>query len=173
MLGTPPPPPPPNAGDIKPGVPGINKATVRERLEAHRKNAACAPCHNKIDPLGFALENYDAIGRWRDHEGFGYNGQVLKDDPAIDSHGKLPDGSTFEDVNGLQQILMAKKQMFYVCLVKKMMIYALGRGLEITDRPTIEGIVDRMPNHGSTLRGIIKDIALSNAFLKKPIGKRP
>ena len=173
VLGTPPPPPPPNAGDIKPGVPGINKATVRERLEAHRKNAACAPCHNKIDPLGFALENYDAIGRWRDHEGFGYNGQVLKDDPAIDSHGKLPDGSTFEDVNGLQQILMAKKQMFYVCLVKKMMIYALGRGLEITDRPTIEGIVERMPNHGSTLRGIIKDIALSNAFLKKPIGKRP
>ena len=173
VLGTPPPPPPPNAGDIQPGVPGINKATVRERLEAHRKNIACAPCHNKIDPLGFALENYNAIGRWRDREGFGYNGQVLKGDPVIDSHGKLPDGNAFEDVNGLQQILMEKKQMFYTCLVRKMMIYALGRGLEITDRPTVESIVDRMPDHGSTLRGIIKDIARSDAFLKTPIGEQP
>ena len=173
VLGTPPPSPPPNTGDIKPGVPGINKATVRDRLDAHRANTACATCHDKIDPLGFALENYNAIGRWRDREGFGINGSVLKNDPPIDSHGRLPDGRSFENVSELQQILVEKQQMFYKCLVEKMMIYALGRGLDITDRPTIESIVARLPDHGLSLRGMIKDIATSDAFLKKTIGGQP
>ncbi|MCA9213273.1 MAG: DUF1592 domain-containing protein [Planctomycetales bacterium] len=173
VLGTPSPPPPPNAGDIKPGVPGIDKATVRERLDAHRQNPACASCHDKIDPLGFALENYDAIGRWRTHEGFGYNGQVLKGDPAVDTHGQLPDGSSFQNIQQLQEILLRKQELFNTCLVKKMMIYALGRGLDISDRPTILNIVEDLPKHGSTLRGIIKQIATSEQFLTKTIGAQP
>jgi hypothetical protein len=173
ILGAPTPPPPPNAGDIKPGVPGIDKATVRDRLEAHRNNAACASCHNKIDPLGFALENYDAIGHWRDQEGFGYNGRVRDDDPLINASGTLPDGQSFQNLNGLQKILIGRKEQFFECLTKKMMIYALGRALELTDRPMIEKIVDRLPEHNYTLRGIIKDIATSDAFLLKTREQQP
>ncbi len=90
LLGTDPGLPVANAGDIAPKVPGIDRATVRARLEIHRTRAQCARCHNKIDPLGFALENFNAAGKWRDQEGFGYNGRVQRDDPKIDASSKLP-----------------------------------------------------------------------------------
>ena len=167
ILNSPTPPPPPNVGDIQPGVPGIDKATVRDRLEAHRQNKACASCHRKIDPLGFALENYNAIGQWREKEGFGYQGAVREFDPNIDPKGALPDGRQFHGVQELQQLLLADKDRFVRCFVEKMVIYALGRGVDIHDQDEIDQIVDDMPRHGYSIRGLIKSIVKSKLFLNR------
>ena len=164
ILGDPPPPPPPDAGDLKPEVPGIDKATVRDRLEAHRAIAECARCHDKIDPLGFALENYHADGRWRERYGFGYNGRVGDRDPAVDASGQLPDGRKFSGVEELQGLLLAEEQRFLRCLCEKMMVYALGRGIEFSDRAEIDRLVANMQREGYTLRGLIKDIVTGSAF---------
>ena len=95
-----------NAGEIAPKVPGIDKATVRQRLEIHRELPQCARCHNKIDPLGFALENFNAAGEWRDREGFGYKGRIGRDDPLIDASSKLLDGTEIVGVEGLHNALI-------------------------------------------------------------------
>ncbi len=167
LLGDPPPPPPPDAGDLAPEVPGIDKATVRDRLEAHRAIAECARCHDKIDPLGFALENYHADGRWRDQYGFGYNGRAGRQDPIVDASGQLPDGRTFSGVDALQELLLEEEDRFLRCLTEKILTYALGRGLEYSDR----GEVDRLTNHLKTnryaLRSLIKAIATSHVFQSK------
>ncbi|MGE3808616.1 MAG: DUF1592 domain-containing protein, partial [Gemmataceae bacterium] len=130
MLADPPPPPPPNAGEIQPQVPGADKATVRERLAIHRSVAACAACHAKIDPLGFALENYDASGLFRVQESsrFQFNPHVR--DPKIDASGTLPDGRSFKNVRELNQLLLQDEDRFLNCLCEKLVVYALGRGLE-------------------------------------------
>ncbi|HEY8506456.1 MAG TPA: DUF1592 domain-containing protein [Gemmataceae bacterium] len=166
-LGDPPPPPPPDAGDLAPKVPGIDKATVRVRLEAHRRLANCAACHNKIDPLGFALENYDAVGRWREREGFGPRGRVNPNDPPIDASGKLPDGRSFVGVGGLKKLLLEDEDRFLDCLTGKMLTYALGRGVEPTDRELVRELREGMKRDGYTLRGLIKGIVRSDAFRMK------
>lgn len=165
ILGNPPPPPPPDAGDIQPSVPGIDKATVRVRLEAHRKIEQCARCHRKIDPLGFALENFHADGAWRDREGFGYQGRIGRNDPIIDASGQLPDGRAFKGVRELQQILLQDIQHFEKCLTEKLAVYALGRALTYEDRPWIKSMVRNMPSHGHSIRGLIRDIVTSPQFL--------
>lgn len=167
VLGDPPPPPPPDAGDLAPMVPGIDKATVRDRLEAHRRIEQCAVCHRRIDPLGFALENFDAHGLWRDKYGFGYNGRVGNNDPDVDASGELPDGTQFVGVNGLAQVLLAREDHFRRCLVEKLMIYAYGRGLSFADRPERERIIAAMREDGDTLRGAIRAIVAGEAFLTK------
>jgi hypothetical protein len=167
LLGDPPPPPPPDAGDLAPSVPGIDKATVRDRLEAHRRIPQCASCHQKIDPLGFALENFDAHGRWRDQYGFGYEGRVHGDDPRVDASGRLPDGRRLDGVESLQAILLADEDRFLACLTEKMMIYGLGRGLEASDRPLRDKLVAEMKADRYTLRSLIKGIVTSEAFLRK------
>ena len=130
ILNAPPPPPPP-------GTPGLDEAAVgvsgsqREQLEQHRANPVCASCHSRMDPLGFALENYDAIGQWRDKDG----------KFPIDASGRLPDGRKFTGANGLAAILMSDPNAFAKAMTEKMLIYALGRGLEAYDRPVVNQIV--------------------------------
>ncbi len=167
LLGDPPPPPPPDAGDLAPKVPGINKATVRDRLEAHRRIPECASCHRKIDPIGFALENFDAHGRWREQYGFGYNGRVGDEDPPVDASGLLPDGSRFQNLPEFQAILRADDNRFFGALVEKLLTYALGRGLSPSDQPLQSALSTKLATTDPTLRGLIKSIVVSDAFLSK------
>jgi hypothetical protein len=130
MLGTPPPPPPAN-------VPSLKETTVaaslpiRERLAEHRSNASCASCHRRIDPVGFALEQFDAVGRWR----------TLDEGRPVDAVGGLPDGSEFEGVAGLEKALLQRPELFVRTLIEKLFIFALGRAPDESDAPAIRKIV--------------------------------
>ncbi len=166
ILGTDPGLPVANAGEIAPKVPGIDKATVRQRLEIHRELPQCARCHDKIDPLGFALENYDASGYYRTQEGHGYQGRVDRNDPVIDATSQLPDGTPIDGADGLKQALRQRRELFYRCLTSKMMTYALGRELTFSDRPTIDTIVDEWSSK-PTLKRLIQLISASEPFLTK------
>ncbi len=167
--GTPPPPPPPDAGDIQPKVPGIDKATVRVRLEHHRKIPQCASCHAKIDPLGFALENYNAIGRWRDKEGFGYKGRVGRNDPDVDASGELPDGRAFRGIDDFKAIMKSSPytDLFCKCLTEKLLTYALGRGLGFADRPTVQTLIAQLKKNDYRLADLIVGIVQSESFRSK------
>ena len=167
LLGDPPPPPPPDAGDIKPRVPGIDKATVRKRLEHHRNITACANCHEKIDPLGFALENFAADGSWRQREGFGYKGRVDHNDPLIDASGRMPDGKEFSTFEEFRDLLQRKDEAFLRCFVEKLTTYALGRGTEFSDQEELQRFATNMQENGRTIRGLIEDIVTSRLFLTK------
>ena len=164
LLGTDPGLPVANAGEIAPKVPGIDKATVRKRLEIHRELPQCARCHSKIDPLGFALENFNATGDWRDREGFGYKGRIERDDPLIDASSKMPDGTEITGVEGLQTAMLNKEDLFLGVLATKLMTYAIGRELGLADQPTVKASVAEMKSHGSTLRSLLKFIVVSEAF---------
>lgn len=167
LLGIDPGLPVANAGEIAPMVPGIDKATVRQRLEIHRSLPQCARCHNKIDPLGFALENYNAAGEWREQEGFAYKGRIDRDDPVINPSSSLPDGTKIVGVAGLQEAILKKEDLFLQCLAGKMLTYALGRELGIADRVHVKGAVEHMKQNGRTLRALIKFIVSSEPFRSK------
>jgi hypothetical protein len=167
VLGTDPGLPVANAGDIAPKVPGIDKATVRQRLEIHRTLPQCARCHNKIDPLGFALENYNTAGKWREQEGFGYNGRIQKKDPVIDASSQLPDGTKIEGVDGLRRALLKASDLFIDCLAKKLFTYALGREVGIPDQPTIKQANQYARDHAMTMRSLIHFIVGTEAFQTK------
>ena len=167
ILGTDPGLPVANAGDLQPKVPGIDKATVRKRLEIHRELPQCARCHDKIDPLGFALENYNAAGEWREQEGFGYKGRIGKNDPKINAASKLPDGTEIDGVEDLQSALLQKEDLFLKCLAGKMLTYALGRELGVADTPFVDAAVAAMKENDYTIRSLIHYIATSQPFLTK------
>ncbi len=167
LLGTDPGLPVANVGEIQPDVPGIDKATVRQRLAIHREVASCARCHDKIDPLGLALENFDAAGRWREREGHGFNGRVRSSDPAIDASAKMPDGTEFVGVQGLQEELLKKDGLFQNSLATQLATYALGRELGFSDRPAIRSFVETMGENGNSLRSLIAAIATSELFTTK------
>jgi mono/diheme cytochrome c family protein len=167
LLGVDPGLPVANVGEIQPSVPGVKKATVRQRLEMHRELAACARCHDRIDPLGLALENYNASGEWRDQEGHGYIGRIGKDDPVIDASATMPDGSTFKGVEGLQAQLLQKEDLFLTSLANQLTTYALGRELGFSDRPVIRGFIQQMKGEKYTLRSLIHAIVSSEAFTTK------
>ena len=127
VLGAPPPPPPPNIPALeRHAARAASRASVRERMEQHRKNPVCASCHARMDPLGFALENFDAIGRWR---------TVDDGETRIDPSGTLPDGTKFQGPDGLRRVLLARGDQFVETLTEKLLTYALGRGLESYRRP--------------------------------------
>jgi hypothetical protein len=132
ILGAPPPPPPPNVPSLPDKGEGGKPASVRERLENHRKNPACATCHSQMDPLGFALENYDAIGAWRAKSEAG---------SPIDSSGAFPGGAAFEGPDGLRDVILSHKKEFVGTVTEKLVAYALGRGTEYYDAPVIRKIV--------------------------------
>ena len=131
LLGTPPPPPPPNVPSLKDDG-SVATMTMRQRMELHRANPSCAVCHRLMDPVGFALENYDGLGRWRETSGPGTG--------KIDSSGVLPDGTKFEGPAGLRDILVSKREMFVNTATERLLTYALGRGLEEYDSPVIRRI---------------------------------
>jgi hypothetical protein len=167
LLGIDPGLPVANAGEIAPKVPGIEKATVRQRLEIHRQLDQCARCHNKIDPLGFALENYNAAGEWRDQEGFGYKGRIQKEDPKIDASSEMPDGTKIDGVRGFQAALLAKEDLFLNCLASKLFTYALGRELGFADQEAVRAAVATMKREKYTLRSLIQAIVASEVFATK------
>lgn len=167
ILGDPPPPPPPDAGEIPQTVPGVGQVTVRRRLERHRQLPACAACHNKIDPLGFALENFRGDGSWATQEAHGWHGWTGTNDPPINASAKMPDGTEIDGIEGLQNALLEQEDKFLRCLVEKLATYALGRGMEYSDRKWLDSLVTNMQSNGKTLRGLIKDIVASDQFTTK------
>ena len=162
ILGMPPPPQPPNVPPLEDKATDVAGISVRKRFEAHRANPACASCHVRMDPLGFSLENFDAIGRWRDHDG----------SFPVDSSGKMPDGQTFSGPAGLRTVLLAHKEQFLECFIEKLMTYALGRGTEGYDYPTIKEIATSAEQNGYRFSTLVNGIVHSDAFLKRR-GKTP
>ena len=167
MLGIDPGLPVANVGEIANKIPGIDKATVRQRLQIHRENAACARCHDRIDPLGFALENFNAAGEWRDREGHGYQGRIEKNDPLIDAKSKMLDGTEIGGVEGLQAALLKQEDLFLTALANQLTTYALGRELGFSDRPTIRAAVETMKRNRYTVRSLLLTIATSELFTTK------
>lgn len=154
VLGSPPPPPPPDVPELEEEHETVHGTTLRERLEQHRKDPACANCHAKMDALGFALENYNAIGAFRKKEG----------GTDIDTTATLPDGTSFQGIEDLKQILKDRKERFVHCLAEKMLTYALGRGLAYYDRPTLENIVAQLEAQDYRSSVLITEIVKSDPF---------
>ena len=153
ILGSPPPPPPDNVPALKDNTVD-SSLSVRERLNEHRANPACASCHNLMDPVGFALENFDAVGRWRDTEAGN----------PVDSSGGLPDGSRFDGVDGLENGLLARPELFAGTLAEKLLTFALGRGIELDDAPAIRGIVRQARRDNFRFSSLIVGIVNSTPF---------
>lgn len=168
VLGNPPSPPPPDAGEIPPPkVPGPRQATVRERLALHRSTPACAACHAKIDPLGFALENYDGSGFYRQKQSSRDHVVPHPQDPDVDASGELPDSRSFTGVEELKRILLKEEDKFLDCLSEKMLVYALGRGLDYSDRATVQQLRETIKANDYHLRGLITDIVKTSTFQTK------
>jgi hypothetical protein len=155
LLGYTPPPPPDDVPDIEPDIRGAK--TIREQLAKHREIATCAECHRKIDPLGFALENFDAIGGWRDEYG--------KELP-IDATGKLPNGDTFATVPEFRKHIIKREGQFTRSLTEKLLTYAAGRELVPSDRPAIDAVLREMKQDNKGLRDLIEAVVLSEVFGK-------
>jgi hypothetical protein len=162
ILGTPPPPPPPNVPELDEKK--QTTGTLRQRMEQHRENPSCANCHARMDPLGFAFENFDAIGAWRTKDG----------EAVIDVSGVLPDGKVFKGPAELKAILREKKDLFAKCLGEKMLVYALGRGLEYYDRRAVNAIVAEVVRGDYKLSALVTAIAQSDPFrLRRGKGTNP
>jgi mono/diheme cytochrome c family protein len=154
ILGAPPPPPPPDIPPLKDaGVEGQPRS-LRERMELHRKNPACASCHQRMDPLGFALENFDALGKWR----------TVSDGAPIDPSASFPDGTRFEGVAGLRTLLVSHKEDFVRTLSGKLLAYAIGRGLDYHDMPVVRGITRDAAAADYSWSSIIRGIVESPPF---------
>jgi mono/diheme cytochrome c family protein len=157
ILAAPPPPPPPDVPTF-PEVKGVN-LTDRERLDMHRKNPICASCHAKIDPLGFALQNYDGVGAWR----------TMDSGKPVDASAVLPNGTAFSGPDGLRDVLMAKKDQFVEAFTQRLMTYALGRGLESYDMPAVRSIRRQTVADGYRIDSIVLGIVQSAAFQMRTV----
>ena len=153
IFGAPPPSPPPN-------VPALDNSVsaslpMRERLSAHRDNPACASCHKTIDPVGFALENFDALGRWRDYEA----------GKPVDVSGSLPGGAEFDNgVDGLEQGLLDRPELFARTMTEKLLTFALGRGVKLYDAPAIRKILREAEPDGYRFSALVLGIVESVPF---------
>ena len=155
VLGSPPPPPPADVPPLdQPADPKARVETLRARLELHRGKAACAACHAKIDPLGFALEKFDVLGQFRETDG----------KKPIDDAGELPDGTKFRGPDGLRKILLERKDRFARCLTEKLLTYALGRGLGDYDAPTVDAIAAAVAKDDYLFRTLILEVVKSDPF---------
>lgn len=157
LLDMSPPPPPPNSGDLEDDPKAAATGSLRQRLEQHRANPSCASCHTLMDPLGFGLENFDAIGAWRDREG-AY---------AVDASGSLPDGSSFKGPRELKEILKRRKDDFVRCVAGKMLTYALGRGLAPYDQCALDDIAARLAKNDYKFSELIHAVVESDPFQKR------
>ena len=154
LLGTPPPPPPPNVPELK-AAPHGKLLSMREQMQVHRANAICAACHSRMDPIGFALENFDGVGRWRDEDA----------DHEIDASGKLPDGTEFDGPTGLSELLLTKyRDDFVRTATEKLLTYALGRGVEYYDNPSIRAIDRAAARDNYRISSVILAIVNSTPF---------
>ena len=156
ILGTPAPPPPPNVPSLK--EKSANQSTsVRQRLARHREDPACASCHNLMDPVGFSLDHYDALGRWREFE----------DGVPIDSRGTLPDGTEIDGVDALENGVLQRPEMFVAAMGEKLLTFALGRGIEHFDAPAVRQIVRQSASDDYRFHSLIKAIVTSQPFLMR------
>jgi len=154
LLGTPPPPPPPNVPELEEPGKKATALTLRARMEEHRKNPACASCHAKMDPLGFGLENFDAVGAFRAKDG----------DAPIDPSGELPGGVKFAGPVELKKILLTKKDLFARCLAEKLLTYGVGRGLEFYDRRSVNTIVAGLARQDYKFSALVTEVVQSDPF---------
>ena len=152
ILGTPPPPPPPDVPELE--EKGQLVGTLRQRMEQHRKNPSCANCHARLDPPGFAFENYNAIGKFRIKDG----------EATIDPSGVLPNGQSFKGPKELKQILMEKKDLFSRALTEKMLTYSIGRGVEFYDKRAVDSIVSALAKNDFRFSTLIVEVAMSDPF---------
>ena len=155
VLGTPPPPPPPNVPELEPAEDTGRVLAMRERMEQHRENPVCASCHRVMDPLGLALENFDAIGRWRGHMPGGI---------AIDASGAMPDGTGFDGPAELRGLLVRDREQFATVVTEKLLIYALGRGIEYYDAPAVRRIVRGSAADEYGLASLVVGVVQSTPF---------
>jgi hypothetical protein len=159
IIGTPVPPPPPNVPPLKEdATEGGKVLTMRERMVQHRSNPVCASCHAVMDPVGLAVENFDAIGRWRDRGDGG---------TEMDVSGGLPDGSSFEGVTGLRDAVLKRPELFVTTLTTKLMTYALGRGMEYYDAPAIRAITRKAADSDYRFSSVILGIVNSTPFRQR------
>ena len=161
LLGSAPPPPPPNVPALQEAGEGVKVLSVRERLSEHRKNPACASCHVRMDPLGFALENFDATGRWRTLEA---SGPADLNPHRIDASAQLPDGTKFDGVPGLRHILEERKDQFVYTMTEKLLTFALGRGADWYDAPAIREAVHAAKNDDYRFSTLVASIVSSQPF---------
>ncbi len=160
ILGTPAPPAPPNVPELEEAAKGKNKKvmTMRELMVIHREDPMCASCHARMDPIGLAMENYNALGLFRSEE----NGK------AIDPSGKLITGEAFKDINELSNVLANdRRKDFYRCLTEKLLTYAIGRGMEYYDMPTMDAIVSEMEKQGGSMKALLYGVIESAPFQKR------
>ena len=155
FLGASPPPPPPNVPTLQEKTAAGEALSMREAMTLHRANPACASCHAQMDPLGFALENFDGVGRWRARS---------EADTPIDASGNLPNGRSFEGVNGLRELLLAQPERFVSTVTEKLMTYALGRGVEYYDMPAIRAIVREAAPGDYRLSTLVQGVVRSVPF---------
>ena len=179
VLGSPTSPPPPGIPSIAPDTSG--STTMRERMIAHQQDTSCASCHKKIDPLGFVMENYDPVGRWREHypvytetaseplkeEFYSRNGKQTRVGQKIDSSGLLPDGTVLKNVVDLKTYLLTNMNLFTECLVEKLLVYGTGRSLSFGDKRISMEIAKNSLNSNSGFQDLIVDIVLSESFLTR------
>jgi len=160
LLDDAPPPPPPNVPTLDASTKDKTKLTLRQKMEVHRENPTCYSCHAVMDPVGFALENFNAIGAFRtvDPDAGG---------EKIDATGKLPDGRTFDGAAGLQKFVLDRKEEFAECLVQRMLTYALGRGLDVQDRPRVRMISEALAKDNYKFSTLVMQIVNNDAFQKQ------
>jgi hypothetical protein len=163
ILGTPPPAPPPNVPSLKENTAGTKALSMRELMEQHRANPACASCHKIMDPLGFALENFDAIGQWRTKESAG----------PIDATGQLADGTKVSTPTDLRKALLARPDQFVGTVAEKMLTYALGRGVEYYDMPVVRSITHQASANQYRFSSLILAIVKSTPFQMKKAQEKP
>jgi hypothetical protein len=158
LLGTPPPPPPANVPSLNESNIGI-EVSLRQRLEEHRKNPSCSPCHNVMDPIGFGLETYDAVGAYRTHDG----------NFPIETAGTLPGGKAFNGSKGLKEVLKGQSDAFVRNVTEKMLTYSLGRGLERFDRPTVDAIAKQVAADDYRFSALVMEVVKSKPFQMRSV----
>ncbi|HAT16304.1 MAG TPA: hypothetical protein DCS76_00825 [Gemmatimonadetes bacterium] len=158
LLGAPPPPPPPDVPALA-DVAEISAVSLREALEQHRASTACSVCHARLDPLGFALEGFDAVGRFR----------TTDDGMSIDDSGALPDGTRVDGPSGLRDVLLARRVEVVEALAEKLLTYAIGRGLEASDRPALREIRRRVESEDHRFSALVEGIVDSVPFRMRRI----
>jgi hypothetical protein len=157
ILGEAPPPPPPGVPPLEEAAKDVSGLSLRERLAIHREDAGCASCHKTMDPLGMGLENFDAIGRWRDTEG----------DKPVDATGDLPSGEKFSGPIQLISIIRGRQEQFHRTLTERLMVYALGRGLEYYDKCAVDQAMILAKQRGNRFSALVEGIVTSDPFLKR------
>jgi mono/diheme cytochrome c family protein len=160
VLGAPPPPPPPDIPLLNESGADAKSMSIRQQMEAHRKNPSCAVCHVRMDPLGFSLEHFDALGKWR----------TVSDGVAVDASGALPDGTRFEGIAGLRQLVASHREDFARTFTQKLLAYALGRSLEARDLPAVRRITRDAAGSGYRWSSVMIGVATSTPFT---MGMRP